>query len=209
MTDKLLQCILYVYNYPTIMTDTTPITEENTQPEIVSEPEIEVTEHQELQNKITQLEKQLSEQQEITKKAQYDYVNLKMDFDALHRRSQEQIKNADVDSLVKVVRKFLPFFEDLRKALDNIPSEQQDTSIVQGVRLVYQKFLQALESMSIKPIVSVGLVPDSLLHEPVSMQPVEDEAMKGKIVQELQQGFVYEKDDNKIVIVSAKVVVGG
>lgn len=185
------------------MTDTTtPMTDENIQPETVS-PE------QELQNKITQLEKQLAEQQEITKKAQYDYVNLKMDFDALQRRTQQQIQNADVDSLVKVVRKFLPFFEDLRKALDNIPAEQQETSIVQGVRLVHQKFLQALESMSIKPIISVGMVPDSLLHEPVSMQPVEDEAMKGKIVQELQQGFVYEKDDNKIVIVSAKVVVGG
>jgi len=51
-------------------------------------------------------------------------------------------------------------------------------------------------------------VPDGMLHEPLSTIPVEDEAMKGKIVQEYQKGFYVEKDGQKIVILSSKVVVG-
>jgi hypothetical protein len=52
------------------------------------------------------------------------------------------------------------------------------------------------------------LAPDSLVHEPVSVQSIEDEKLKGKIVQEFERGFVYEKDGDKRVVVASKVVVG-
>jgi len=51
------------------------------------------------------------------------------------------------------------------------------------------------------------LVPDSLLHEPLSTLPVEDKALKGKIIQVFQQGYYLEKDGQKMVILTSKVVV--
>ena len=60
--------------------------------------------------------------------------------------------------------------------------------------MIYDKFLKTLEHLHIKPIASVGLVPDSFLHEPVSVEPVEDEKLKGKIIKEFERGFVYDKD---------------
>jgi molecular chaperone GrpE (heat shock protein) len=46
------------------------------------------------------------------------------------------------------------------------------------------------------------------LHEPLSVEQVEDEALKGKIIKEFQPGYLYEKDGIKKVISAAKVIVG-
>jgi len=45
------------------------------------------------------------------------------------------------------------------------------------------------------------------LHEPVSIQPVEDEKLKGKIIKEFERGFVYHKGDDTRVIIPSKVIV--
>jgi molecular chaperone GrpE (heat shock protein) len=57
--------------------------------------------------------------------------------------------------------------------------------------------LKTLASFNIYPIECLGLVPDSLLHEPLSTIPVEDESQKGKIVQVFQQGYIYRKNWRK------------
>jgi molecular chaperone GrpE (heat shock protein) len=74
--------------------------------------------------------------------------------------------------------------------------------------MMYDNFLKTLETFNIKPIESIWLAPDSLVHEPVSVQSIEDEKLKGKIVQEFERWFYYEKDGDKRVVVASKVVVG-
>ncbi|MEI8091456.1 MAG: nucleotide exchange factor GrpE [bacterium] len=74
--------------------------------------------------------------------------------------------------------------------------------------MIYEKFLKTLEHMHIHAIPALGLEPDSFLHEPVSVQPVEESKMKGKIIQEFERGFVYEYDGEKKVIIPSKVIVG-
>ena len=49
----------------------------------------------------------------------------------------------------------------------------------------------------IKSIESLWLIPDSFLHEPVSVEPVEDEKLKWKIIKEFERWFVYSKGDDK------------
>jgi molecular chaperone GrpE (heat shock protein) len=73
--------------------------------------------------------------------------------------------------------------------------------------MVYNKFLKTLEHLHIKSIDSIWLVPDSFLHEPVSVQPIEDEQLKGKIIKEFERGFVYHKGDDTRVIIPSKVIV--
>jgi predicted nucleic acid-binding protein len=46
-----------------------------------------------LQQKIIELETSNKQFQEIAKKAQYDYLNLKLDFDRFQRQIQENSKN--------------------------------------------------------------------------------------------------------------------
>ena len=160
-----------------------------------------------LEQRIAQLEAEKKEVEEIAKRSQFDYINLKTDFDRYQRQMQEAQKSAHADSLIATVKKFLPFLEDLRKSLDNITEEHKQDPLTKGVHMIYDKFIKTLEHMHIKPIESLGLAPDSFLHEPVSVQPVEEEKMKGKIVQEFERWFVYEHDGEQKVIIPAKVIV--
>jgi molecular chaperone GrpE (heat shock protein) len=76
-----------------------------------------------LKSQISQLNKDKLELTEMAKRAQYDYINLKMDFDRFIRQTDDKNQTINLDSLIDVVKKFLPFLEDLRKSLDNITSE--------------------------------------------------------------------------------------
>ncbi|MCF7834816.1 nucleotide exchange factor GrpE [Candidatus Gracilibacteria bacterium] len=163
---------------------------------------------EELNKKIQELENEKKEITEMTKRAQYDYINLKMDFDRLVRQTEEKDANQGIDILIDVVKKFLPFVENLRKSLENINKEQLQDPLTKGVQIVYDNFIKTLGSMNIKAIESVGLEPDLFFHEPVSVQKTEDKKMKGKIIQEFERGFFWEKDGEKKVIVSSKVIVG-
>jgi molecular chaperone GrpE (heat shock protein) len=96
----------------------------------------------------------------------------------------------------------------LRKSLDNIPEDKKSDSLAQWVQLVYDNFLKTLEFMNITQIKAIWLVPDSNLHEPVSVQPTEDKKLKWKIIQEFERWFVYKKDDKQIVLNPSKVIVG-
>ena len=160
-----------------------------------------------LEKNITDLEKQLAEKDEIAKKAQFDYINLKMDFDGYQRRTESAQKDNEFDSLFKVVKKFLPFVESLRKSIETIPEDMQEDNLAKWVTLTYKNFLQTLEQMHITPIESVGLEPDMTMHEPVGMQPAPSEELKGKIIQEFERWFVYKKGDTEKVVSTSKVVV--
>ena len=73
--------------------------------------------------------------------------------------------------------------------------------------MVYSKFITALTELQIFPIESLGLEPDSYFHEPVSIQPIEDKKLKGKIITVFEQGFYYQRREEKIVILPSKVVI--
>ncbi len=161
----------------------------------------------ELEAKILQLEQEKKEFEEIAKRSQYEYINLKMDFDRYQRQIQESSKNMELDSLFSVVAKFLPFLEDLRKSLESIPSEHKEDPLAKGVQIVYEKFIKTLEWLHIKVIETIGKEPDSFLHEPISLEETDNKKMKWKIIREFERGFVYEKDGEKKVIKAAKVIV--
>ncbi len=160
-----------------------------------------------LLNKIKELENQLQEKDEIAKNSQINYLHLKADFDILQRQTQQKIDNAERDAEIKVVKELLPFVENLRKSLLNLTDDQKESSIWEGLRMMYDNFIKSLEKLHIKPIESVWLEPNPQFHEPVSMQLVDDKKLKGKIIQEFQQGFLYENNDEIIVISPSRVIV--
>ena len=82
--------------------------------------------YQELEQRIIQLEQEKKEIEEIAKRSQYEYVNLKMDFDRYQRQTKESVHTMELESLLSVVKKFLPFLEDLRKSLENITDEHKE-----------------------------------------------------------------------------------
>lgn len=160
-----------------------------------------------LEDQIQKLQKDYKEQTETLKRAQNDYINLRFDLDRIQRQIEEKEKDLELDSLILIVKKFLPFVEDLRKSLDNIPKDKKQDPLAKWVQLVYDNFLKALASVSIVKIDALWLKPDSNLHEPISIQPVEDKKLKWKIIQEFERWFIYKKGDKTVLLNASKVIV--
>ena len=74
----------------------------------------------------------------------------------------------------------------------------------EGVKLIYQKFMDYLKSQDLTEIQALGEDFNTDFHEAVTQFPVEDEAKKGKVIDVIQKGY---KINDKVVRYS-KVVVG-
>lgn len=156
---------------------------------------------------LIKLQALLAEKEEIAKKAQIDYINLKADFDFLARQTKKKEESLEQETLLKVVKQLLPFVEDLRKSLLHLSPEQKTEPLGKGVQIVYDKFLSTLSEFSIFPIDTLSVAPDTQFHEPVSIQPTDNKKLKGKIIQIFQQGFYYKKGEETIVLLPSKVII--
>ena len=164
---------------------------------------------EQLQAEIKRLQAQLAEKDEIVKNAQLAYLRTKNDMEMIQRQSAMKAESMHQDLLIKIVKKLLPFVEDLRKSLENLSNEDKNSDIWKWVQMVHDRFIKALESFGIYPIPSLHEIPDTLLHEPIWMQPTDDKKLKWKIIQVFEQGFYYKKENwDKVTIFPSKVIIG-
>jgi 8-oxo-dGTP diphosphatase len=148
------------------------------------------------------------ELEEIAKKAQYDYIMLKSEFDSYVRRMEADTKESKVNQLVELSKKLLPIVDQLGQSVSHIPADLEGNTWADWVKLTYDNAIKTLAWVWIAHIPTVWHEPDMELHEPLSVEQTDDESMKWKIVREFQPGYVYEKDGIKKVITAAKVIVG-
>lgn len=91
---------------------------------------------------------------------------------ANYRRRTEQerllIRERAGEDLIKQI---LPVLDDLQRALANVPADQADSSFVEGIRLVEQKFLGALERAGVTTLDALGQPFDPALHDAVDIVP--------------------------------------
>lgn len=164
---------------------------------------------EQLQAEIKKLQAQLAEKDEIVKNAQLAYLRAKNDMEMIQRQSAMKAESMHQDLLINIVKKILPFVEDLRKSLENLSDEDKISDMWKWVQMVYDKFIKALEWFDVYPIPSLHEIPDTLMHEPIWMQPTNDKKLKWKIIQVFEQGFYYQKENgDKVTIFPSKVVVG-
>ena len=162
-----------------------------------------------LQAEIKKLQTKLAEKDEIVKNAQLAYLRAKNDMEMIQRQSAMKAESMHQDLLVKIVKKLLPFVEDLRKSLENLSDEQKDSDMWRWVQMVYDRFIKALEGFSVFPIPSLHEVPDTLMHEPIWIQPTDNKKLKWRIIQIFEQWFYYQKENwDKVTIFPSKVVIG-
>jgi len=158
---------------------------------------------------IKKLQTQLAEKDEIVKNAQVAYLRAKNDMEMIQRQSNMKAVSMHQDLLIKIVKKLLPFVEDLRKSLETLSDDQKESTMWKWVQMVYDKFIKALSEFSVFQIPSLHEIPDTMLHEPIWTQPVEDKKLKWKIIQVFEQWFYYKKEDwSRITIFPSKVVIG-
>ena len=133
------------------------------------------------------------------------YLRLFSEFDNFRKRNaRERIELAKTASSGLIV-KLLPVLDDFERALKSLPADNETTlPYRQGIDLIYNKMLSALEKEGLKPLQSLGEAFDTDFHEALTNIPAPSEELKGKVVDEIERGYLL----NDKVIRFAKVVVG-
>lgn len=132
------------------------------------------------------------------------YLRLSAEFDNYRKRTlREKIeltKHAGEDILVSLI----PVMDDFERALKVMESAADCGAMKDGIDLIYNKFRDFLKQNGIKEIDSLNNDFNVDLHEAVSKMPVEDDTLKGKVVDVVLKGY-YLHDK---VMRYSKVVVG-
>ena len=132
------------------------------------------------------------------------YIRLSAEFDNYRKRTlrekMEMSKYASEDLLLKI----LPLMDDFDRARSHMDTATDCAAIKNGIDLIYGKFSEFLKLNGIKEIDSLNCNFDVDLHEAVSKVPVEENDLKGKVVDVVLKGY-YLQDK---VLRFSKVVVG-
>jgi len=77
-------------------------------------------------------------------------------------------------------------------------------ALKEGIQLIYNKFKSILQSKGLREMETLHAHFDPELHEAISEVPAPDEQLKGKVLDNVQKGYLL----NDKIIRHAKVVVG-
>ncbi|MFN8237784.1 MAG: nucleotide exchange factor GrpE [Chitinophagales bacterium] len=132
------------------------------------------------------------------------YLRLFAEFDNFKKRSAKErlelFKTAGQD----IIRELLPVLDDFQRADKAFQQDNNAENYANGVRLIQEKMQKTLQQKGLKVIESIGKDFNVEFHEAIAEVPAPDEAMKGKIIDEVECGYTL----NDAIIRYAKVVVG-
>ncbi len=110
------------------------------------------------------------------------------DFANYRRRAEEERYAGQASATEALLRKVLGLADDLARAMEHVPEDQQTSPWVEGVAAIERKLVGVLESEGVVAIAAVGEPFDPRVHEAVSMEPT-DRVAEGTVTQELQKGY--------------------
>lgn len=167
-------------------------------------PDAETIEEAETESEVNILEKKVADLEAQVAKEKKEYLFLMAEFDNFRKRTlkekSEIIKNAGEN----VFKGILPIMDDFERAIKASENETDASAIKEGTILIYNKLKKYLQQNGVKEFDASETDFDADRHEAISVVPVPDEAMKGKILDTVEKGYTI----NDKVLRHAKVVVG-
>ena len=104
----------------------------------------------------------------------------------------------------EVIVSLLDVLDDCDRAEKQIQEIGEKNAVTEGVQIVFNKLRTILYAKGLKPMDCIGKDFDPDQEEAVTQIPVQDDTMKGKVVDEIVKGYYM----NDKIIRFAKVVVG-
>ena len=151
------------------------------------------------------------EEKDLLEQAQAEIEQLKTqilyktaEFDNYRKRTLKEKAELILNGGEKAVSAILPVIDDMERALANGDKTDDPAVLREGMELIYNKMMKALESLGVKKIDTDNADFDTDMHEAVAMVPGMGDDKKGKVIDCLQAG--YQLNDK--VIRHAKVAVG-
>ncbi len=132
------------------------------------------------------------------------YLRLYSEFENYKRRTTKERADLFKSANQEVLLAMLPVMDDFERALEAMPSTDENQKIKEGIDLIYSKFKNTLAAKGVKEMEAQGLAFDPDFHEAITKIPAPSEELKDKIVAILEKGyFLHDK-----VIRFAKVIIG-
>ena len=133
------------------------------------------------------------------------YLRLYAEFDNYKRRTAKErielFKTANAD----VIKSMLSVLDDFDRAKKSMEIAKDIEAVKEGIQLIHHKLKSTLQSQGLSEMESVlGNTFDTDLHEAITNVPAPSEDLKGKVMDEVEKGYLL----NDKVIRYAKVVVG-
>ncbi|MCA9877223.1 MAG: nucleotide exchange factor GrpE [Thermomicrobiales bacterium] len=87
------------------------------------------------------------------------------------RRTEQERERQRLAANEQLLREFVPVLDDFQRGLNSIPDNADTASMISGLSLVEQKFLNALRKHGVVPVEALGTLFDPAVHEAVEMDP--------------------------------------
>ena len=171
--------------------------EETVGQETSQENEAPLTEEEKLAQELEKANEQIEEQKD-------KYLRLSAEFDNYRKRTMKEQAELILNGGEKSISSILPIVDDFERALKNMETATDVAAVKEGVELIYNKFMSVLGQNGVKVIETKEQPLDTDYHEAIAVIPAPNEALKGKILDCVQTGYIL----NDKVIRHAKVVVG-
>ena len=148
--------------------------------------------------------------EEKLEKAEEEITDLKdqllrkiAEFDNYRKRTIKEKTELILNGGEKTIVSILPVIDDMERALKNMQHAEDIAAVLEGVELIYKKFMDILEKQGVKTIKTENEDFNVDLHEAIAQLPAPTDEMKGKIMDCTLTGYTM----NDKVIRHAQVVV--
>jgi molecular chaperone GrpE len=132
------------------------------------------------------------------------YLRLYSEFDNYRKRTLKEKIEMSQTASAEVITDLLKVLDDFDRAVKAFENSENCEAIRQGIVLIYEKFFGILQKRGLVRMDSIGKDFNTDFHEAVTSVPAPSEDLKGKIVDEIEKGYLL----NEKVIRFARVVIG-
>ena len=126
------------------------------------------------------------------------------EFDNYRKRTIKEKTDLILNGGEKTIITILPVIDDMERALKNMKNADDVSAVLEGVELIYKKFMDILAKQGVSVIETKEADFDVDLHEAVAQLPAPTPELKGKVMDCTLTGYKL----NEKVIRQAQVVVG-
>jgi molecular chaperone GrpE len=157
-----------------------------------------------LTEETTDLEKELSDLGQKYDELNNSFLRLHAEFDNFRKRTLKEKAELIKSGGERVLLEIINMVDDFERALVILHDAEDKDAMLEGMDLIYSKFISFLTQHGIKEIETIGKPFDADRFEAVTTIPATDESEKGLVVDCIQKGY----EMNEKIIRFPKVIVG-
>jgi molecular chaperone GrpE len=142
--------------------------------------------------------------EEKIRKYEEQNLRIRAEFANYKRRVEREQDDFAMYFKGEILKSLLPVLDDFKMMFDKSSKGENEQSILDGAKLIYEKLQQILEKEGVTKVHALGEKFDPELHEALMMKQIENEEEHDKVIEVFQDGFKLQDR----LLRPSKVIVG-